>query len=117
MFIEEPQSHTLLEGSSVTLRCRFNVTLLGSNYPCPHLIWRKDGNNTVKISEICVRKDTKYVIKTAASELEHPSVQMGHGGYYECLAVDGKRKFSKKGMGRFVTSSRRAYLRVIGNTL
>ena len=118
-FLEEPQSQTLLEGGSVTLRCRFNVTLLGSNYPCPHLIWRKDGNDIVNISQICVKKEveSKYVIKTAASELRYPSVQIQHGGYYECLAVDGKRKFSKEGMGRFVTSSRRAYLRVIGETL
>ena len=101
LFTEEPQSLTVLEGSNVTLHCSFNTTRLGSNYPLPHIVWRKNGTE---------------VVGERVSELHLPSVQQEDAGYYECLAVDGKKKKKRdpKEVGGYITSSRRAYLTVLG---
>ena len=101
VFTEEPQSQTALEGSNVTLKCNFTATELGSNYPLPHIVWRKNS------TEVVGGRD---------NELHLQSVQLEDAGYYECLAVDGKKKkkLDPKGVGRYITSSRRAYLNVLG---
>ena len=101
VFTEEPQSQTALEGSNVTLKCNFTATQLGSNYPLPHIVWRKN---------------SKEVVGGRDNELHLQSVQLEDAGYYECLAVDGKKKriLDSQGGGRYITSSRRAYLTVLG---
>ena len=92
----------MVEGDRVRLTCNFSVTRLGSNYPEPHIVWRKNGTHTQRTD------------KGGYSELVLAPVMPHHAGYYECLAVDGKRKkFDPLGDGRYVTSSPRAYLDVV----
>ena len=104
-FSAVPQSQRVVEGDSVLLTCNFSVIQLGSNYPKPHTIWRQNGTLTLKTSDI----DGSYTY----SELLLSPVMPHHTGYYECLAVDGKKKFDHTGEGKHITSSPQAYLHVV----
>ena len=41
------------------------------------------------------------------------SASVDNGGYYECIAIDGKTKANKFGEGAHIMSSPRAHVRVI----
>ena len=112
-FSAVPHSQRVVEGESVRLTCNFSVTQLGSNYWEPHIVWRQNG------SQLSV-EDSSLTLNTVEllggySELVLDPVQPQHAGYYECLAVDGKKKkgIEKFGEGRYVTASPRAYIDVI----
>ena len=83
---------------------------LGSNYPVPHLEWWKNGTR-IRDPE----KPTKENIARGflVSQLVIDSVTEGGEGYYECIAVDGKKKGDKVGEGRHIISSPRAYVQVV----
>ena len=95
------------------LTCNFSVTQLGSNYWEPHIVWRQNGSQLSA-------EDSSLTLNTVEelggySELVLDPVQPQHAGYYECLAVDGKRMggAGKFGEGRYVTASPRAYIDVV----
>ena len=100
-FSTVPQSQRVVEGDSVRLICNFSVTSLGSKYPKPHTVWRKNGTHI------------ELVAKGGYSVLELAPVTPEHAGYYECLAVDGKKRLERYGKGHYITSSPRAYLDVV----
>ena len=112
-FSAVPQSQRVVEGESVRLTCNFSVTRLGSKYWKPHIVWRQNG------SQLSV-EDSSLTLNTVEllggySELVLDPVQPQHAGYYECLAVDGKKKGGEEkfGEGRYVTASPRAYIDII----
>ena len=95
------------------LTCNFSVTQLGSKYWEPHIVWRQNGSQLSA-------EDSSLTLNTVEllggySELVLDPVQPQHAGYYECLAVDGKKKqkTGKFGEGRYVTASPRAYIDVV----
>ena len=109
-FTTIPKSQTVIQGGTVTLNCSCPIVKLGSNYPVPHLEWWKNGT---RIRE--PEKPTKDDIRRGylVSELVIEDASEGDEGYYECIAVDGKRKGEKKGPGNHVVSSPRAYVQVV----
>jgi hypothetical protein len=109
-FTTIPQSQTAVQGETVVLNCSFPIVKLGSNYPVPHLEWWKNGTRIVD-----PEKPTKENIARGflVSQLVIDSVTEGDEGYYECIAVDGKKKGDKVGEGRHIISSPRAYVQVV----
>ena len=109
-FIAVPQSQRVVEGESVLLTCNFSVIRLGSNYPKPHTVWRKNGTHTldtIRTTERDIDRGFSYTELLLSPAMPH------HTGYYECLTVDGKTRKDFVGEGMYVTSSPRAYLHVV----
>jgi hypothetical protein len=109
-FSAVPQSQRVVEGDSVLLTCNFSVTRLGSNYPEPHTVWRKNGTevlDAIKTTKSDADRGYKYTEYLLSPVMPH------HTGYYECLAVDGKMKGVFVGEGKHVISSPRAYVHVV----
>ena len=109
-FSAVPQSQRVVEGDNVLLTCNFSVTRLGSNYPEPHTVWRKNGTevlDTIRTTDSDADRGYKYTEYLLSPVMPH------HTGYYECLAVDGKTKRDFFGEGKYITSSPRAYVHVV----
>ena len=114
-FTRVPQSQTVLMGETVTLTCNFTIIELGSsrNYPVPSAVWRLNGTHNFKPVEPTESDIRRGYLHT---ELVVESIEAQDAGYYECLAVDGKKRKKenqKAGEGRYIASSPRAYLQVV----
>ena len=109
IFIEEPQSRTVLAGSSVSFTCNTSSVVPAIGYSLPRITWRVNGSTTLPGSNWI---STLHSTMTS-SELLIRSAETTDTSYIECLVQDGKLN----GHYILITSSRRARLRVIGKEL
>ena len=111
-FAEEPNSMSVLQGTTVSLSC--NTTILqNSNYRLPELIWRYNGQllNGSHPSHFQIRTHPS----NSRSELTIMGVSQEDSGYYECVAFDGYHLLEGGEASYFyIIASQRAQLKIIG---
>lgn len=111
-FTEDPESKSVLAGTTVTLSC--NATIVQStSYKSPELLWRLNGrvigNSTSVTTTITTQPNSRK------SQLTIARVSASDSGYYECIVYDGYHLLDNGETANLtVTSSQRAKLEVIG---
>ena len=103
---EEPQSRTVLAGSSASFICNTSSIAPATGYSLPNIAWRVNGNTTLPGSNWKIIPHTNM----ASSELLVRSAEPTDASYIECLVEDGELNSNYL----LVTSSRRASLTVVG---
>ena len=104
----------MIEGERVRLTCNFTIVKLGSNYPVPHSEWRRNGvtmGTPTQADKSDIERGSLY------SEVVIDSASVDDAGWYECIAVDGKRKGEWVGEGNHIISSPRAHIQVVRKLL
>ena len=109
-FVSHPQSQIAVENSTVTFQCSINKTLLNYNLPYPDVIWFH--NNSTSCPNATIEYHDSLIVSTCVIQ----SVQTANTGWYHCQVVDGCNTTFCQNLPckKTVTSSRNAYLQIIG---
>jgi hypothetical protein len=110
-FLRIPESQTVVAGETVRLSCNITIIKLDNNYPVPHLVWRFNGT-TIR-QPAAAPKENDKARGYFSSELVIESASEADSGFYECVAVDGKRRRDWTGNGSHIISSPRADVQVV----